>query len=730
MQLTNLQSEKVQEIVACYGEYREVQFKAPTGSGKTLMATNVIAQLINNNPTENFIFVVATVSTSSLPQAFEQKINEYKTDLPVNNFEVEYIESPSNNKNNKSDAVPQIRVVRNKVYIFGKATFGKSRIFTEQSVITDFIQDCKTHNYKIIYIRDEAHIGTQLSRNDEGVGTFEKLMNDSADFILKMTATFGNGPAFKRIELKEKDLRDPAKNQNRWLMKFTPEQLADDTESDEELLDKAIEKFKEIQNDYQKLDIQIKPAMLIQVDNEPTDLEQKEIFKNTLQMIKDKLSQNGLSWVQYFGDSDKAWSNVDNDNFTLSKITRNNDPTDCIIFKIGPATGWDIPRACMLLQLRNVCSANLNIQTIGRIRRNPYPGLERNSVTDKYYIFSNAPQGGEDYVLYDYKVKDVFKGEELAVIKMVKKGSSKPNKDKQNKAVAKFLTNKKNELIQIVNSRFENDKYSKIDKKTNITNPILLLKRIKVLYDNLKSEIRKVVDIVEEQYSQSPFKDIKWEQLEIVLLEDYIKNLTDIYRTCVPMTVTYKVELETIKPDTYTELFESTSKNMISVEGDTSYIFQMYKDGQFNTEQQLDSSNETIVASVLKNYFQLIPAKAWAKNRTTGSIFGEYLDETNSDRRSYFDFVIKFKNGTYLYLEVKGDEDNDIDYKKTELLQRAYTDYFENITYELFKPKLVICLIRVTHGDPVIAGCFYDKQLIQTKLEELNLAQLVSELAK
>ena len=101
MQLTNLQSEKVQEIVACYGEYREVQFKAPTGSGKTLMATNVIAQLINNNPTENFIFVVATVSTSSLPQAFEQKINEYKTDLPVNNFEVEYIESPSKNWKNK-----------------------------------------------------------------------------------------------------------------------------------------------------------------------------------------------------------------------------------------------------------------------------------------------------------------------------------------------------------------------------------------------------------------------------------------------------------------------------------------------------------------------------------------------------------------------------------------------------------------------------------------------------
>ena len=36
-------------------------------------------------------------------------------------------------------------------------------------------------------------------------------------------------------------------------------------------------------------------------------------------MVKEKLSTAGLSWVIYFGNTDKESSNVDNDNFTLEK---------------------------------------------------------------------------------------------------------------------------------------------------------------------------------------------------------------------------------------------------------------------------------------------------------------------------------------------------------------------------------------------------------------------------
>ncbi|CNS10078.1 Uncharacterised protein [Salmonella enterica subsp. enterica serovar Typhimurium str. DT104] len=46
----------------------------------------------------------------------------------------------------------------------------------------------------------------------------------------------------------------------------------------------------------------------------------------------------------------------------------------------------------MLVQLRNISSSNLSIQTIGRIKRNPCPmyTLKDNSIAREYFIYSNV----------------------------------------------------------------------------------------------------------------------------------------------------------------------------------------------------------------------------------------------------------------------------------------------------------------------------------------------------
>ncbi len=309
--LIDLQQQKVNEILSLYRKEKEVHFKSPTGSGKTLMATSVISNLINNNPHENFILVIATISSSDLPRSFEAKINQYKANLPYSDFEVEYIESPSSSTNKKKDYTPQIKVISNKVYIFGKATFGKGRIYTDHEIVEDFIIECKQQGYQIIYIRDEAHIGDG-AKTDKGTKTFETLMQEKSDFILKMTATFDNKSLVRRVELTEKDLKDNAKNNDKWLIKFDLKQIHNDSIDDSDLIDSAIIALKKVKNDYDKLDCIIKPAMLIQVDNEPSDSDKKIQFSNTLKLLKEKLSQNGLSWVQYFGSNDKDFSNVDN----------------------------------------------------------------------------------------------------------------------------------------------------------------------------------------------------------------------------------------------------------------------------------------------------------------------------------------------------------------------------------------------------------------------------------
>ena len=189
MELTNLQKEKVDELLSLYNSQVpiKIDFKAPTGSGKTLMATAFISELMSRYTTEKFVFVIATPSSSDLPFSFEQKILTYKQDLPFSKFDVEHIKSPSENAKRapKTDGTVRIIPEANKVYIFGKSSFGKDRILTTRHVIDDFVNITKDEGYKLIYIRDEAHIGGEPNEDKN----FEFLMQNNADMVIRMTAT-------------------------------------------------------------------------------------------------------------------------------------------------------------------------------------------------------------------------------------------------------------------------------------------------------------------------------------------------------------------------------------------------------------------------------------------------------------------------------------------------------------------------------------------------------------
>lgn len=732
MMLTRLQKEKVDEICYCFqnnqnnGEQVKVDFKAPTGSGKTLMASAVISKMINDNQGENFIFIIATISSSGLPEQFERKINEYKADLDYSNFEVEYIESPSASKSAKrSDSDAKIKLVRNKVYIFGKATFGKGRIYTEQKVIEDFIDEAKQQGYKIVYIRDEAHIGGKGDGVDKN---FEALTHDNADYILRMTATFDKkDSSINRVELMERELNDPFKNENKWLIKDKLQIVNDEEYTDENLLDKSIETFKQVQREYKELEekgVFIRPAMLIQVDDESkTDTERQKTFESNLKMIKTKLSNAGLSWVQYFGNDNKESSNIDNDNYTLEKITRNNDTTDAIIFKIGPATGWDIPRACMLVQLRNVCSTALSIQTIGRIKRNPHPNLEKNETTMKYYIHSNEKKAVSNFTIYEYKVKEKFKNEPMLVIRLKNKAKDgfEPDKKVIDKEVCEFLKKEKNAILQQRNDLFKYGYYKNTKDRVEIKDNITLLKVLKAKLNNLSAGEKLVIDSIKARNNG----DIKYESLLLVLLNNYLKDIRKIYSKSLPKNIEYEFKEEVVKPNIYTQICD---ENKDGKEIDNNYMFEIKKNGKNELEQTLDSQPEIVVWKKLKGIFMddNKKIKLWCKNQRTGNIFGEYYDKFQQERRSYFDFIIKFENGNYLYLEVKGSDDKDIDKSKTEMLKRAYEEYFKGNV--LYAQNLVICVVEVDGENIKKISPFYNQKQFDDKLEKLGLETVVRRL--
>lgn len=756
MVLTKIQNNAVEEIYSHYSnvERAKVEFKSPTGSGKTLMAAWLISNIIERNIQEKFIFVVATPSTSSLPFFFAEKINVYKRDLPYSKFDAEYIESPSSRKCN-DEKTYKIKIIRNKVYVFGKSTFGARRIFTEQHVIDDFINEAVSQGYKIIYIRDEAHIGDSNSNDDE-TRKFEELMQKNAHFVLKMTATpnFAD-PSVKIVVVKESDINDINKNENKWLLKTEPILLLDRSMSEEELLENAISKYKEIKKEYNMLEnneVLIHPALLIQISNEPSNIEKKRDFLKCLNEIKEKLNYYNLSWVQYFGDSDKDSNRVYKDNFTLDDITKSNNDIDVIMFKVGPSTGWDIPRACMLLQLRKVCSDKLNIQTIGRIKRNPYPNLIRNSITDKYYIYSNSPRIDDDILYYNFDVKNALTNEEFPSIQITNKDDFKfsAKKDEIKQAIFNYIKNNKDTLVQDIRMIFVNENGRDIFKNelyevngsmvySVISNPFIFLKIHKRLIES-KNHIYSICQSAIKQAFDSLFKNVKIyddielkiEHLEYVLIHKYTTNLQEIIRKESPFLSEYKLVMSHYEPKNYTEVYNSVDKEGQIDNSDKTYLFDIKKNGNNEYIQPLDSKAEKIVFDIIKqdvygiNTYVGDRIKVWCKNGVFSSINGDYFDSSHAFHKSYFDFILKFSNGAFLYIEVKNK--NDIDEEKTKVLKETYKEYFKNTSLSLFKIPLVICVWTVDEND-IYTDTFYDETIIKENLKDLTARNLIKTIA-
>ncbi|WP_031489308.1 DEAD/DEAH box helicase family protein [Ureaplasma canigenitalium] len=454
MKLSTTQQWAVNDLVSFYDENKssQVYFKAPTGSGKTFMIANVINEIGRLNTSKQFVFVIATLSSGDLPAQMENNLNQYKQYLSYfrNNIEVTHIKSPSLVSADKSDTDYNLIAKPNCVYIFGKSSFGANKILTEQGILHSFLNQIEEKGYQLIYIRDEAHYGDQVKVNHSKKGlfhdydnealqnlslfdlnlNFEGMMQKIAHFIIKMTAT----PKCKNIEqviITEEELN-----------KDTPRLLKSElnlnvglsgTVTDAMILDTACLKFKEIKQEYSNPVkepglVGIHPCMLIQVANKKK-MKEEEFFneiKELLQVIK----KHQLTYAVHFTDSDEKKS--DNkvyprtntkEDISLSSISRNSSGVDCIIFKIGPSIGWNIPRACMLVQVRNVKSINLSIQTIGRIRRNPNPEFTKanpsfdydNSIMNQFYLYTQHSPKNKDW--FFYQLIDEFRNKDSSVKK-------------------------------------------------------------------------------------------------------------------------------------------------------------------------------------------------------------------------------------------------------------------------------------------------------------------------
>lgn len=327
----------------------ELTFKAPTGSGKTYMMANFMNSVLSEN--SDIIFLVSTLSKGNLATQNYEKFIQY-----ANNGSFAKLNSYLINTEITTEESLFIPTDYN-VYLLPRDLYKKDGRLMN-GVMENFLNTITSSLYglnkKIYLIKDECHIATS-NLDSISENYFTKIINFSATPNLKRGQT-------PDVEITETDAV------NVKLIKHVEYGDENDTIND------ALNKFEEIKNQYRNL-LNVNPCLIIQISNkEKAEEELNNIIFPALAQHQD------LKWMVIV-DKDKNTGSDTNDVFKAKKLPlskwrdyakENTSTIDVIIFKMVISEGWDIPRACMLYQVRDVKSKQLDEQVMGRVRRNPH----------------------------------------------------------------------------------------------------------------------------------------------------------------------------------------------------------------------------------------------------------------------------------------------------------------------------------------------------------------------
>jgi len=258
----------------------------------------------------------------------------------------------------------------------------------------DFIDNTHKSNREIILIVDEVHKnrGTKLAQ--------EIIDYINPKVILEISATPENEPTISQVKhnqagFVEVDREEVVKEglikekiivqSNEDLQKHKGKDL------DIVLLELGFNKRLELKKQFESLGKKVNPLLLIQLPNDDNDLIELG------QPKKEEIVLKYLTGKKINPYNIASW--FDNKKENLDDITDNESEVEFMIFKQAAGTGWDCPRAHVLVMFREIKKSNFYIQTVGRILRMAEP--------DKKEDYNNQHELRTGFLYTNYQRNEV-----------------------------------------------------------------------------------------------------------------------------------------------------------------------------------------------------------------------------------------------------------------------------------------------------------------------------------
>ncbi len=344
-------------------------FQSPTGSGKTIMVSQAIKELVKKRKDDKKLSFV-WISVRMLHEQSKEKIERYYEDDQT--LQCSYFEDLIDKKIDENEIlfINWQRINKKDINIYVREN-------EQENNLNHIIQNTKDEGRDIILIIDESHHTAKSEKSKELIEVI------SPKVTLEVSATphlKENVSEIEKVYLSDVKAEEMIKSE----IAVNPEFLeikVGPKSADELVIGQALKKRGELVKMYGKEGSNINPLVLIQLPDKRSDMTDKK--EDVMKILNDKFNiteENGKVAI---------WLSEDKSD-TLVNIEKNDNEVEVLIFKQAIALGWDCPRASILVIFRESKSFVFTIQTIGRIMR--MPELEyylREPELNNGFVFTN-----------------------------------------------------------------------------------------------------------------------------------------------------------------------------------------------------------------------------------------------------------------------------------------------------------------------------------------------------
>ena len=365
-------------LLGLNGNRRQVVLKAPTGAGKTVMASEMLATLTeelqsrSDLPFRQVAFI--WIAPNKLHQQSYFKMKNFFT-------ETKLLKPVMFDELDQSDGIIHQGEV---LFVNWESINSKNNLIVrdnEQGLsLYDIARKTREENIPIIVVIDEEHLFWTKTA-DKSKAVLEKI---NAKVEIRISATPKTKPEYLVNIDRQEVIREEMIKEGVLLNPDVTSGYANDIALNEHLINKALEKRQQIADAYKKEGVNINPLLLIQLPNDTTDAMTADDTKIMEQVVQYLDVMQGINT-----DNHRLAVWLSKQKTNLEDIERNDNITEVLLFKQAIALGWDCPRAAVLLIFRKLTSDTFTVQTVGRILRMPEQRFYCNPLLNKGYVYTD-----------------------------------------------------------------------------------------------------------------------------------------------------------------------------------------------------------------------------------------------------------------------------------------------------------------------------------------------------